>query len=57
MLSVLTMSEVLFEKIRLEFDTPQFLHALFGNDPKNLGYLEEALCVKAGFSSRASLPP
>ncbi len=34
-------------EIRLEFDTPQFLHALFANDPKNLAYLENAIGVKA----------
>jgi phosphate starvation-inducible PhoH-like protein len=34
-------------EIKLEFDTPQFLHALFANDPKNLAYLESALGVKA----------
>jgi phosphate starvation-inducible PhoH-like protein len=34
-------------EIKLEFDTPQFLHALFANDPKNLGYLESQLAVKA----------
>ena len=27
-------------EFRLEFDTPQFLHGLFANDPKNLAYLE-----------------
>ena len=30
----------------MEFDTPQFLHAMFANDPKNLGYLEAAAGVK-----------
>lgn len=34
-------------EIKLEFDTPQFLHSLFANDPKNLAYLEAALGVKA----------
>ncbi len=34
-------------EIKLEFDTPQFLHALFAYDPKNLGYLENQLGVKA----------
>ena len=34
-------------EIKLEFDTPQFLHALFANDPKNLAYLESVLGVKA----------
>ncbi len=35
------------EESRLDFDTPQFLHGLFANDPKNLAYLEAALGVKA----------
>jgi phosphate starvation-inducible protein PhoH and related proteins len=34
-------------EIKLEFDTPQFLHALFANDPKNLAYLESQLGVRA----------
>lgn len=34
-------------EIRLEFDTPQFLHGLFANDPKNLLYLESQLGVHA----------
>jgi phosphate starvation-inducible protein PhoH and related proteins len=34
-------------EIKLEFDTPQFLHALFANDPKNLVHLEKALGVCA----------
>lgn len=33
--------------IKLEFDTPQFLHDLFANDLGNLNHLEEALGVKA----------
>ncbi|RYD45948.1 MAG: PhoH family protein [Verrucomicrobiaceae bacterium] len=33
-------------EIKLEFDTPQFLHALFANDPKNLAYLEAQTGVK-----------
>ncbi|RYD33537.1 MAG: hypothetical protein EOP87_10810, partial [Verrucomicrobiaceae bacterium] len=33
-------------EIKLEFDTPQFLHALFANDPKNLDYLESQTGVK-----------
>ena len=32
---------------KLEFETPQFLHALFANEPKHLRYLEDALGVKA----------
>lgn len=34
-------------EFKLDFDTPQFLHGLFANDPKNLGYLESELGVKA----------
>ncbi len=34
-------------ELKLEFDTPHFLHGLFANDPKNLAYLESALLVKA----------
>lgn len=30
---------------KLEFDTPQFLHDLFGNETRNLAYLEERLQV------------
>lgn len=41
------MSKSPIEEIKLEFDTPQFLHALFANDPKNLAYLETELRVKA----------
>ena len=33
--------------IKLEFDTPQFLHDLFANDLTNLNHLEEVLDVKA----------
>jgi len=32
---------------KIEFETPQFLHALFANEPKHLAYLEEAIGVKA----------
>ncbi len=32
--------------IKLEFDTPQFLHELFANDSKNLAYLESRTGVK-----------
>ncbi|MBK1881464.1 PhoH family protein [Luteolibacter pohnpeiensis] len=35
------------EEIRLEYDTPQFLHALFADDFRNLGYLETQLGVRA----------
>src|SRR5688572_1518909 len=41
------MSEEETAEIKLEFDTPQFLHALFANDPKNLAYLESLIGVKA----------
>ena len=33
-------------EIRLEFETPQFVHALFANEPKELLYLKEKLGVK-----------
>lgn len=33
-------------EVKLEFDTPRFLHGLFANDPKNLEYLEASLNVK-----------
>ena len=39
------MSDAERTEIKLEFDTPSFLHALFANDPKNLGYLENGLGV------------
>jgi len=32
---------------RIEFETPQFLHALFANETRELAYLEEVLGVKA----------
>jgi phosphate starvation-inducible PhoH-like protein len=41
------MNEPNAREFRLDFDTPQFLHGLFANDPKNLAYLEAALGVKA----------
>jgi len=40
------MTEVETAEIKLEFDTPRFLHELFANDPRNLGYLETVLGVK-----------
>jgi phosphate starvation-inducible PhoH-like protein len=40
------MSGIKTGEFRLDFDTPQFLHGLFANDPKNLGYLESRLGVK-----------
>ena len=41
------MSEELLTEIKLEYDTPQFAHGLFANDPKNLAYLEAVTGVKA----------
>jgi phosphate starvation-inducible protein PhoH and related proteins len=41
------MSDGELTKIKLEFDTPQFLHDLFANDPKNLAYLESEIGVTA----------
>lgn len=32
---------------KIEFETPQFLHALFANEPKHLRYLEGTLGVRA----------
>lgn len=43
----MAVNESPLSEIKLEFDTPQFLHALFANDPKNLAYLESVLGVKA----------
>lgn len=40
------MSEGVFAEIKLEFETPQFLHALFANHFKNLAYLESELGVR-----------
>ena len=34
------------KELRLDFETPQFLHSLFANDAKHLAYLEELLAVK-----------
>ncbi|MCU0779205.1 MAG: PhoH family protein [Akkermansiaceae bacterium] len=34
-------------EFKLDFDTPQFLHGLFANEPRNLAYLEDALGVRA----------
>ncbi len=34
------------KEIRLDFETPQFLHSLFANEARHLGYLEELLTVK-----------
>lgn len=34
-------------ELKLEFETPQFLHGLFGNEPRELVYMEERLGVKA----------
>ena len=35
------------EQLKLEFETPQFLHSLFANDPREVRYLEETLGVRA----------
>ncbi|MGA0854797.1 MAG: PhoH family protein [Luteolibacter sp.] len=43
----MSLDEEPLSEIKLEFDTPQFLHALFANDPNNLVYLESVLGVKA----------
>jgi phosphate starvation-inducible PhoH-like protein len=40
------MTECERAEIKLEFDTPQFLHALFAYDPKNLTFLESRLGVR-----------
>ena len=34
-------------QLKLEFETPQFLHSLFANDPLELRYLERVLGVRA----------
>jgi phosphate starvation-inducible PhoH-like protein len=34
------------KELRLDYETPQFLHSLFANESKNLGYMEERLAVK-----------
>jgi phosphate starvation-inducible PhoH-like protein len=34
-------------EFKLDFDTPQFLHGLFANEPRNLSYLEDVLGVRA----------
>lgn len=41
------MIETAAEEIRLEFDTPQFLHSLLADDIRNLSFLESTLGVKA----------
>ncbi|NNC88774.1 MAG: PhoH family protein [Akkermansiaceae bacterium] len=33
-------------QLRLDFETPQFLHSLFANDPRELQYLERRIGVK-----------
>ena len=33
------------DQLRLEFETPQFLHSLFANEPREISYLEEKLGV------------
>src|SRR5688572_2663619 len=41
------MIETAADEIKLEFDTPQFLHSLFANDLRNRAHLESVLGVKA----------
>ena len=41
------MIETAADEIKLEFDTPQFLHSLFADDLRNLAHLESVLGVKA----------
>ncbi len=47
-LSARNMSEhpVTGNQLKLEFETPQFLHSLFANSPKEIGYAEEKLGVR-----------
>lgn len=33
-------------RLRLDFDTPQFLHDLFANDPSEIAYMEETMGVR-----------
>lgn len=33
-------------QLKLEFETPQFLHSLFANDPRELRYMEQCLGVR-----------
>ncbi len=40
------MIELAPEDMRLEFDTPQFLHSLFAGDVKNLAYMDAKLGIK-----------
>ena len=35
------------DQLKLEFETPQFLHSLFANDPKEVNYIEQSLGVRA----------
>jgi len=35
------------KELKLEFETPQFLHSLFAEDDRNLAYLDERLGVKS----------
>ncbi len=41
------MIDTAVDEIKLEFDTPQFLHSLFADDLRNLVHLESTLGVKA----------
>lgn len=34
------------DQLKLEFETPQFLHSLFANDPKEVSYIEQSLGVR-----------
>ncbi len=34
------------DQLKLEFETPQFLHSLFANEPREINYLEEKLGVR-----------
>ena len=34
------------EQLKLEFETPQFLHSLFADDPREVSYIEEKLGVR-----------
>ncbi len=35
------------DQLKLEYETPQFLHSLFANDPREVRYLEETLGIRA----------
>ena len=44
--SEMSESESLQTQLKLEFETPQFLHSLFANNPRELRYLERQLGVR-----------